>query len=157
MRKLRIGVVLSLVLMAVFVASGCTRDVREPSMFLIPEGYTGWIQIIYNQEDAKPLVKEGSFIRYDIPEDGILRTSTKQLQFGSAIDYYVYVDGEGRRKPIPFALIQGNHNGKMESYQKPPVRMLGGPIVQRFFIGTDEELEQVGPPPLPEVLKEPVS
>jgi len=77
--------------------TSCGHKVRET--FLIPEGFEGRINVIFNQleGDAVKIVNERRI--YNIPNDGILVTSSK-IETGWLDQEYFYVDRLGNKTRI---------------------------------------------------------
>jgi hypothetical protein len=67
--------------------------------FLIPAGFQGRINIIFNQPSAAPVIVENGRRIYHIPADGILVTSST-LETGYIDQEYYYVDKENKRTRI---------------------------------------------------------
>lgn len=51
---------------------GCDRGEQE--IIIAPRNYTGYIIVIFNQEDGQPVKYEGKKRVYEIPSDGVLKT-----------------------------------------------------------------------------------
>ena len=68
-------------------------------MTLIPENYTGTIEIWFNQENGTEKKYEGEKRLYEIPENGILKTQFNP-QFGYHFPEYYYVSRSGKRTKI---------------------------------------------------------
>ena len=66
--------VISLSVIMLYVLS-CSRT-YDPEKFYVPDGYLGWIFVIYNQEHASKKQDKGYRI-YEIPKNGILFTKFK--------------------------------------------------------------------------------
>ncbi len=91
-------------LIAVFLIS-CSHKVKET--FLIPSGFEGRINVIFNQPNSKEIkVKEGRRI-YEIPFDGILLTSSK-LETGILDQEYYYIDYKNNKEKINIIEIGAN-------------------------------------------------
>lgn len=61
-------------------------------IFVLPEGYVGWVQVIFMDPNAKPLaMKDGGYV-IDVPESGISRTSDMRVHDSSpkAINEFYY-------------------------------------------------------------------
>ncbi|MEK5400216.1 DUF6843 domain-containing protein [Paenibacillus sp. FSL K6-2859] len=133
------------ILLLLVSLTACGSKNRHPNVFLIPEDYNGWVQIIYNQkgfENIKNL--EGKNI-YQIPESGILKTSTEDAEYGVASDEYYFLSEQGERKKIDTdKMIHGHNLGSGESGNKEL------PTVQSFFVGTQDELKNTPNPGYPE-------
>lgn len=110
------------------------KNQREPSLYLIPSGYTGFVTIHFGKKGSPELTHEGKYVLYPIPNDGVLNTSSTEPQYGAASDKYYYVDEKGNRKEIEQgSLIHGGGIGTAKS----------GPPTLRFFIGTEEQFNSL--------------
>lgn len=72
----------------------------KPEIYLIPSGFTGIVNIIYNQE--KGLLEKYSDNKrvYQIPKDGILLTQFK-AEFGKVERHFFYIDDNEKLVEIP--------------------------------------------------------
>ncbi|WP_044642720.1 DUF6843 domain-containing protein [Risungbinella massiliensis] len=109
-------------------------DARPPSVYLIPNGYKGWFYIVYDVPNTPELPKLDDKLEFEIPSNGILKTSTKHTEYGWAKDEYYYVEN-GKRIKIPEEkMIHGggtsgtDYKGKSYEYQM-------------FFVSNQKELE----------------
>lgn len=105
---------------------------KNVNVFLLPEGYTGWIQVTYEQEGYPELKREGwNFmgrdIVYPIPPSGELKTSSRS-EVGMLRAYYINQDGK-RVKMKDNSLHF--HSGST----------VNGVVLSRFFVGTREQFE----------------
>lgn len=82
----------------ILILTSCSQKVKET--FLIPDGFEGRIEVIFNQPSAEPIPIENGRRIYRIPSDGILISSSK-LEVGWLGQEYYYVDAQGRRSKIP--------------------------------------------------------
>lgn len=78
--------------------TSCSQKVKET--FLIPLGFEGRINVIFNQPKTAPVPVENGRRIYRIPADGILITSSK-LETGFLNQEYYYVSKSGRKIKIP--------------------------------------------------------
>lgn len=73
--------------------------------FILPDGYVGWIQIIFNDPRAIHLLWEHSSYRIDVPDSGIARTSDMRVEDIRAVDKFFYSvqlsNGGTKLIPIP--------------------------------------------------------
>jgi len=67
--------------------------------FLIPSGFEGRINVVFNQPNSNPISVENDRRIYEIPTDGILITSSK-LETGILDQEYYYVDNKGNKEKI---------------------------------------------------------
>lgn len=84
---------------AVLIFIGCSER-AEPEVHLIPEGFTGPVVIIFGDSSATPVRYEGESRVYDIPESGVLRTSSDVNEGVRLESEYFYVDEDGDRTAI---------------------------------------------------------
>lgn len=69
-------------------------------LFLIPEGYTGNIIIVYNVKGTPALEERDGYTVIPVNEQGYYVTSTYDQNYGTVTDQYVYVDQTGKRSKI---------------------------------------------------------
>jgi hypothetical protein len=87
--------------------------------FVLPDGYVGWIQVIFNDPYANPLRAEHNAVVIDLPDSGIARTSNLRVHASSEgeFDQFFYrapaVDGRTNLIPIPneYVLRGDSHGG----------------------------------------------
>src|SRR5260370_34781901 len=80
--------------MVAAISMGAPPIARHPTKFLIPEGYVGWVSVRYGEKDATALeVNNGTRI-CQIPDVGLLRTSSP-VEKGWAKDKYFYYSQDG--------------------------------------------------------------
>ena len=144
-----------------FVSASCVQK-AENTIRLIPNGYTGPIIIIFNQEDGSPVEYENGFRLYRIPENGVLKTQFKP-NYGSQKHHFYYVDESGTRDEIQFILVQGQNQeiegrldgngtvyayleqaiGKVENYDSETKKLINvKQPAKTFFIGDLTDLEK---------------
>ena len=135
--------VLTLVLLsglALWLNGSARNSTRPASRFLIPEGYTGWIRIEFEVQEAPPLPMEASEYILKIPPDGVLRTSSAE-QYGWARDHYYYYSAQGMR-PLsdsgPAALIWGKIHGRESGAS-------GTRKYEELFVGTAQQFKNQTP------------
>ncbi|MEK4043937.1 hypothetical protein NSU18_09755 [Paenibacillus sp. FSL H8-0048] len=103
-------------LLLLLVLEFSSTNKRNPNIYLIRNNYVGWVQIIYNQEGFNAIEKDNGKYIFTIPESGVLKTSTPDVEYGESV----------------------SNSGKIE-----------GPTVQRFFVGTEAELQNHTAPDYP--------
>ena len=83
-------IIVSLILSLMLV--GC--DTGEQEIIIVPKDYTGYILVIFNQEEGEPVRYEGRKRVYEIPQNGILKTqfSGNYGSVGFAEFYYKNID-----------------------------------------------------------------
>jgi len=111
----KILIALNLLLTSLFVS--CIKK-GESTIYLIPEGYRGAIEVVYNQDGSsisyknafgrdttysrplgEPQKYESSSRVYMIPKNGILLTQFKENSGVHKNEYY-YIDSSGNRKKL---------------------------------------------------------
>lgn len=96
----------------------CSLQARQAPHyeFILPNGYVGWIQVIFSDPSAQPLPSKGSTLIVQMPETGVFRTSSLQDYFGTPNKFMYQSACEASRKcrtiPVPpdyveTSLIQG--------------------------------------------------
>lgn len=117
----------------------------EPELYLIPSGYLGRVEILFNQNGApikytndhgndtvyvpkigRPTKYEGERRVYEIPSDGLLLS-----QFGSNDGFidrkYFSVDSVGRRTPLKTIDLQGKKSDSAQfSFKKSSENLIFG-------------------------------
>ena len=76
---------------------------REPEIYLIPIGFVGKVNVIFNQTYGNAIKYEDGKRIYEIPRNGILLTQFKE-EDGFTIHHYYYVDSTGTRLPLKIFL-----------------------------------------------------
>ncbi|MDP4099106.1 hypothetical protein OIN60_20490 [Paenibacillus sp. P96] len=153
MRKMTHGNLL-LVLAAVLVVTACivagsayyfSKTDYPTHKFLLPKGFTGWIEVTFEQPGAPALKKEGErTIVYEVPESGKIMTSSKNTT-GTIVLYYVETDGSLTEFPTNKTWIHGlgtssgGRSGADDSEEKSPEKL-------NFFVGTEEQWENAPTP-----------
>jgi len=82
--------------------SSAVRDKHPHYVFKLPNGYVGWVQIIFNDPQAPPLSVENGGVVVDVPESGTVRTSNLRIHSSLAPDEFYY-------KGSAFAGASQNH------------------------------------------------
>ena len=105
---------------AVTFATACSAYCRPKPhyTFVLPDGYVGWIQIVFNDPEAShlPIRKDGGRL-IDVPESGVPRTSDIRVVGERDNDEFYYrvisrnETTELRRLPAEYVLSGVNHGG----------------------------------------------
>ncbi|QHS21946.1 hypothetical protein GWK91_02860 [Virgibacillus sp. MSP4-1] len=109
MKKLIFSIVTIILILILSISLYKFFVVKDPAdeVYLIPDGYEGCIGIFYDFKNQEPLQIENNTITYQVPDDGIIKTSSPE-NIGWAyedhsgfrqVDYY-YVDNQGNRKQL---------------------------------------------------------
>jgi len=110
------GVLLA-VLVAVALQAATARSKRPRYIFVLPDGYVGWVQIVFNDQAATPLpMRDGGYV-IDIPESGLTRTSDLRVHDFKRQDEFYYHSSptaetqELGKVPIENVLPGDSHGG----------------------------------------------
>jgi hypothetical protein len=116
-----------------------------PCVYLIPEGFTGWVTIEFAVLGAAPLPREGGARLIVVPRTGTLRTASAQ-ELGIIDHQFWFVGAQGTRTPIdePEAHYGADPNAAWMVYDHPVVLgfhtgdatdALGRHVFERFYVG----------------------
>jgi hypothetical protein len=111
-----------------------SRDLNE-HRYLIPEGFTGLIQVEFGISSASPLPRSGKTFLYRVPESGVLQTSTESAKVKPGPAEFYYADERGQRRQIGLfeEFIHGLGTGT------DPDASGKDRTVVRYFVGTAEQ------------------
>jgi hypothetical protein len=93
------------------------RNKRPRYVFIFPEGYVGWIQVIFNDPAASRLPTKDNGHIIDVPESGITRTSELRVHDFKRLDEFYYrclpATGEEELQKVPteYVLPGDSHGG----------------------------------------------
>ncbi|WP_419875224.1 DUF6843 domain-containing protein [Candidatus Pristimantibacillus sp. PTI5] len=119
-------VALAILLMG-FIFLIATINKNPLHIYLLPENFTGEVEITFAQADYPPLKIEKNI--YNVPTSGKLKTSTNLK--GGPVEVY-YVDNQGHRKEVIHEEFHGVSTGS------------GGKdnlTVAHFYIGTKDQYD----------------
>jgi len=77
--------------------AGCKQNQSE--IYLLPDGFKGKVNIVFNQIKGVPPKYEGGKRAYEIPNNGILLTQFKD-EYRIVKHEYFYVDSLNKRVPL---------------------------------------------------------
>ena len=104
-------------LLSVVCYVALAAKVKPSYRFYLPDGYVGWIQIIFNDPQSPPFSIEDGKIRVEVPESGVVRTSNLRIHASLSPDEFYYWDtihvGTGQNSPLPadYVLAGIDHGG----------------------------------------------
>lgn len=111
---IRLAACLMTLLALLFPAYG---RVKPHYTFIVPDGYVGWVQIVFSDPGASPLPlrKDGGHV-IDVPESGIPRTSDILVLDAKGKDEFYYrslvPNGKVELRPMPSEyVLSGVHHG----------------------------------------------
>jgi hypothetical protein len=140
-RLLRVSPKLICVLLCAACLVNCRSELRRhPCRYLIPEGYVGWVKIEYEVSNAPPLALDNGVYVYNIPPNGVLKTSSS-VEEGWAKDEYLYVAGD---HTYPLLSTLSGEGGLIwgGGYGETSIK---GEVTERyghFFVGPEAEYEK---------------
>lgn len=98
----------SVITLLICLAGGCSKP--EPETYIIPFGYLGRVNIIFNQKNGMPVKYENGRRIYEIPSNGILLTQFKD-EYGFINHQFYYSDILGNRQLLPIYKEERNSDG----------------------------------------------
>ncbi len=90
-------------LFLILFSLSCSLKGQEKKMiYLIPEGYTGSVILLYDQQNGvEPETDKDGTIYYRVPKDGFLRAKSSGERERYEVDYF-YVDENGKRTELEY-------------------------------------------------------
>ncbi len=103
-----IRIMLVIAALSLVLTQASARD-RPHYLFVLPEGYVGWVQIIFNDPQAPPLPTWKEKVIVEVPESGIIRTSAFRVHSSLAPDEFYYDKassfGSSRKHLVPSSYV----------------------------------------------------
>jgi hypothetical protein len=90
--KIKTQFCLFIIIICSIVFSSCGVKRRVPISYELPKGYTGWVTVKYEKQNAPSLERIGGRYIIKISNDGFAETSSR-LEEGWAADEYFWQDG----------------------------------------------------------------
>lgn len=119
-------------LLLLLVLLFCSTNKRNPNIYLIPKNYVGWVQIIYDQEEFNAIKQDNGRNIFTIPESGVLKTSTPDVEYGMSFEEFYYYDEQNKQQKLDVdQMIHGHTIGDGESVSSSG--KIEGPTVQSFL------------------------
>lgn len=117
-----------------FLTACSVDDTVSSNLYLIPDGYKGWVRVEYDKDFGQETKSEGDYIVIKVNEKGVSKVKSTVTNEGWATNRYFYVTKDGERTELkPGKLIHGAVQGR-ESKTNP------GEV--NFFVGTKEEFAE---------------
>ncbi|ETT79751.1 hypothetical protein C173_01292 [Paenibacillus sp. FSL R7-277] len=139
---------LLLLIPLILILASCSSNKSNLNTYLIPKNYVGWVQIIYNQEGFTAIKQANGRNIFTIPESGVLKTSTPDVEYGISFEEFYYYDEQNKQQKLDVdQMIHGHTIGDGESVTSSGT--IEGPTVQSFFVGTEAELKNTPDPGYP--------
>ncbi|WP_342548990.1 hypothetical protein NST69_08385 [Paenibacillus sp. FSL P2-0089] len=139
---------LSLLIPLILILASCSSNKSNLNTYLIPNNYVGWVQIIYNQEGFTAIKQANGRNIFTIPESGVLKTSTPDVEYGISFEEFYYYDEQNKQQKLDVdQMIHGHTIGDGESVTSSG--KIEGPTVQSFFVGKEAELKNTPDPGYP--------
>jgi hypothetical protein len=120
---------------------------REKEIFVLPEGYTGQVVVLLDQENGEEKIYHNGSRVYEIPKDGILRSKFTTNPGWNDPDQFYYA-GIGDDNRIPYVWewdsVSANNinvcclsNGQaLKNSDKTPVNFI------TFYVGTKDQIKK---------------
>lgn len=145
-QKIGLLSILAVTIVVIVILVMVIMNSRRTSIYLIPESYRGWVQIVYNQSGYPEIDKSLTKETFPVGKDGVLRTSTPKVSEGIAEDQYYWINDQGERTPLDTqTFIHGNGvRGESSSEQNEHNKI----EAQEFFVGSRDEYQRAAYPPL---------
>jgi len=120
------------------ISMGSSPMARHPVVYLIPDGYVGWIRIRHGEEAPRLELSNGKYI-CRIPASGILSTSSEQ-ENGWAKDEYFYYSEAGSQQSLPDTgwggggmIWAGSDEWQSADGSKPKQ------FLEKFYVGKEDQ------------------
>jgi len=136
-----------MIFLSSFLMIGCNRS-GEQEVVVVPKGFTGYVIIIFNQENGQPVKYDGKKRVYEVPPNGILKTQFNvndglrdftEYYYGliapeNKLASFVDVEKIPKDKKVGFMGATGTvkKNGKSTERVK----------FSEFYIGTNSDIEK---------------
>jgi hypothetical protein len=141
-----IGITLLVALLACLAVGALfilNKSDNSTNKFLLPNDYTGWVEVTFGQVDSTSLKHEGNNIIFEVPPSGKIKTSSKNVT-GPIRVYYVDEKGTQKEFPTNVEMIHGVSTtsgtiGKTDGKSEDITEKLS------FYVGTKEQWDQVRP------------
>ncbi len=106
------GRTVSTVAIVAFLATIECRAESPHYVFVLPDGYVGWIQVIFDSPGAAKIVpKRGRFV-LRVDKSGVLRTSSTEYVFAGSHDEFFYSRLDARGKEVLSAVPSNRYCGE---------------------------------------------
>lgn len=98
------------ILLLILLSFSCVSYSKPTEIiYLIPEGFTGGVIILYNQPDGiTPEKTDDGKIIFHVPKDGLIKVKEPLERTAYRLTYF-FVDEKGNRTPIEY--LYPNHSG----------------------------------------------
>jgi hypothetical protein len=84
----------------IFVSQGAHAAKLPHYIFILPDGYTGWIQVIFDSPGSAPLVLEHDNAVLKIKDDGVIRLPIPGHVFVGSHDDFFYERTDAKGKAV---------------------------------------------------------
>jgi hypothetical protein len=124
------------------VTAQSTPGHKKPHyVFLLPDGYIGWVQVISQAPNAARSIIEKGNLLVDVDETGVFRTPTFHTMFVGAHDEFFYKRpspaGGITRVPVPPEYVCVQMSGLDSCYEPSEEKGADGFTVARATVGKD--------------------
>lgn len=108
--------------------------------FIVPTGYHGWIEVVFDQPEYPPLERERRQIIVEVPANGMLKTSSSNKS--GSVELY-YMDSNEKLVPFPINVMMIHGLGTSSSGMlKADGSVELTPEKLRFYVGTIDQWQE---------------
>jgi hypothetical protein len=119
-KQTKVGLKLLIAVMMILVSTDLCAEKLPHYIFVLPDGYTGWIQVIFDSPGSAPLVLENDNAVLHIKNDGIIRLPIVGHVFTGSHDEFFYertdIKGNILRVPVPANYVCTQNSGMDTCY-----------------------------------------
>ncbi len=126
-------------MLLLFSAQAAFARNKPHYVFLLPDGYVGWVQVISQSKDARqPVVEKGNLL-VDLEDSGVFRTPSFHTMYVGAHDEFFYkrkdANGKLGRVPVPANYYCNADSGLDTCYTPSEEHGADGFTVGRAVVG----------------------
>jgi hypothetical protein len=122
-----------------FAAHAAFARSKPHYVFLLPDGFVGWVQVISQAPDSPKVVVEKGNLLVDLDDTGVFRTPSFHTTFVGARDEFFYKrttpSGEILRVPVPSGFVCTELSGMDTCYTPSEEKGADGFTVGRATVG----------------------
>lgn len=135
----------SIILLTLIVFLSCTTAEKE--IYILPENYTGYIILIYNQVDGAKKNYIKSKRVYEIPSSGVLRTQFQPNTGWAEFSEFYYENNKSKKIPYTYKFEELNDSSVVVygGTTGTANRDLAGTSVVKFskyYVGNKTQIEE---------------
>ena len=118
------------------------KDTVVSEVYLIPDGFRGVVYIFYDRPRGATPIDQDGIRTYQIPSNGILKTSLKLQEGWRPIPAFYYLSGDKRSRLTYVGAGEGGVPGTHACCMSVGNALTknGSVTYMRFFVGTNDEI-----------------